>query len=151
MFVSMYLLDTNHCTYIINNNQIVIEALRLRATSEIGISIITCGELLYMSEKSEQKDQNIATIQKFLLGVDLYFLDEETTVLYSQLKAAVFNQFAPKDKSKRRSATMRALGFDDHDLWIAATAIQYDLTLVSADRDFSRIQQVQPFALENWL
>ncbi|MBD2070741.1 type II toxin-antitoxin system VapC family toxin [Leptolyngbya sp. FACHB-671] len=147
----MYLLDTNHCSYIINNNSIVADALRSRFTSEIGISIITYGELLYMAEKLERKAQNFVAVQAFLANVDLYFIDEETAILYSQLKTAVFNQFAPKDKSKRRSTSAGDLGFDDHDLWIAATAIQHNLVVVSADSDFIRIQQAQPFSLESWL
>ena len=147
----MYLLDTNHCSYIINNTPNVIAALQSRSASNIGVSIITYGELLYMTEKSELKAQNLTAVQNFLMGVDLYFLDEETAIFYSQLKAKVFNQFAPKDKSKRRSTSVRDLGFDDHDLWIAATAIQHNLVLVSADSDFVRIQQVQPFSLESWL
>lgn len=147
----MYLLDTNHCSYIINNNPNVIAALRSRSKSEIVISIITYAELLYMTEKSAQKTQNLSAVQTFLESVDLYFIDEETAVIYSQLKTKVFNQFAPKEKSKRRSTSIRDLGFDDHDLWIAATVIQYNLTLVSADSDFNRIQQAQTFALESWL
>ncbi|MBU7584076.1 MAG: type II toxin-antitoxin system VapC family toxin [Nostoc sp. TH1S01] len=147
----MYLLDTNHCSYIINNTPSVIAALVSRSASEIGISIITYGELLYMAEKSERKAQNLAAVQVFLQSVDLYFIDEETGILYSQLKAAVFNQFAPKDKSKRRSTSIGDLGFDDHDLWIAATALQHSLIIVSADSDFMRIQQAQPFPLESWL
>jgi tRNA(fMet)-specific endonuclease VapC len=147
----MYLLDTNHCSYIINNTPNVITALRSRSTSEIGISIITYGELLYMTEKSERKAQNLAAVQTFLASVDLYFIDEETAILYSQLKTAIFNQFAPKDKSKRRSTSVGDLGFDDHDLWIAATVVQHNLILVSADSDFTRIQQAQPFPLESWL
>lgn len=147
----MYLLDTNHCSYIINDNPNVIATLQSRSGREIGISIITYGELLYMTEKSERKDKNLVVVQAFLMGVDLYFIDEETAILYSQLKAAVFHQFAPKDKSKRRSTSVGDLGFDDHDLWIAATAIQHNLILVSADSDFSRIHQAQPFPLESWL
>jgi tRNA(fMet)-specific endonuclease VapC len=147
----MYLLDTNHCSYIINDNPRVVAALQSRQTSEIGISIITYGELLYMTEKSEQKAQNSTAVRTFLANVDLYFIDEETAILYSQLKAAVFNQFAPKDKSKRRNTSVGDLGFDDHDLWIAATAIQYNFILVSADSDFIRIQQARPFPLESWL
>ncbi|MDF5733348.1 MAG: hypothetical protein PUP92_36565 [Rhizonema sp. PD38] len=45
---------------------------------DIGISIITYGELLYMTEKSEQQAQNLAAVQAFLIGFDLYFIDEET-------------------------------------------------------------------------
>ncbi|MUG97283.1 PIN domain-containing protein [Scytonema sp. UIC 10036] len=147
----MYLLDTNHCSYIINNIPNVIAALQSRSASDIGISIITYGELLYMSEKSEQQAKNRAAVQAFLIDIDLYFIDEETAIFYSQLKAAVFERFAPKDKSKRRSTSVGDLGFDDHDLWIAATAIQHNLILVSADSDFIRIQQAQPFLVESWL
>jgi tRNA(fMet)-specific endonuclease VapC len=147
----MYLLDTNHCSYIINNNSNVIAALRSRSDNEIGISIVTYGELLYMTEKSERKAQNLSAVQSFLAGVDLYFMDEETAIIYSQLKTAVFSQYAPKDQSKRRSTSIRDLGFDEHDLWIASTAIQHSLILVSADSDFIRIQQAQSFPLESWL
>ncbi len=147
----MYLLDTNHCSYIINNTPNLIATVQSRSVSDIGISIITYDKLLYMTEKSERQAQNLAAVQAFLSGVDLYFIDEETAIFYSQLKAAVFNQFAPKDKSKRRSTSVGDLGFDDHDLWIAATAIQHNLILVSADSDFVRIQQAQPFSLESWL
>ncbi|MCY7390907.1 MAG: type II toxin-antitoxin system VapC family toxin [Leptolyngbyaceae cyanobacterium CAN_BIN12] len=147
----MYLLDTNHCSYIINNTPSVITALRSRSDNEIGISIITYGELLYMSEKSERKAQNLEAVQAFLASVDLYFIDEAPAILYSELKTVVFNQFAPKDKSKRRNTKIGDLGFDDHDLWIAATAFQYNLIIVSADTDFIRIQQAQSFSLESWL
>ncbi|XZO00113.1 MAG: PIN domain-containing protein [Microcoleus sp.] len=37
------------------------------------------------------------------------------------------------------------------DLWIAAVAIQHQSTLVTADRDFQRIQAVQPLELESWI
>ncbi|WP_235147972.1 MULTISPECIES: type II toxin-antitoxin system VapC family toxin [Fischerella] len=61
----MYLLDTNHCSYIINNIPNVIAALQSRSASDIGISIITYGELLYMTEKSERQAQNLAAVQAF--------------------------------------------------------------------------------------
>ncbi|MCC5644109.1 hypothetical protein LC607_14355 [Nostoc sp. CHAB 5824] len=48
----------------------------------------------------------------------------------------MFNQFAPKEKSKRRKTKITDLGFGENDLWIAAIALQQNLTIVSADSDF---------------
>lgn len=103
-----------------------------------------------MTEKSEKARQNRIAVEAFLTNVDLYFLDEETAMIYSRLKASIFARFAPKDKNKRRRTSITNLGFTDHDLWIAATAIQHGLTLVSADSDFQRINEVQPFSWESW-
>ncbi|MGG6264408.1 type II toxin-antitoxin system VapC family toxin [Leptolyngbya sp. AN03gr2] len=146
----MYLLDTNHCSYIIDNYPQVSAEFRSRSGASFAISIITQGELLYMVEKSAQKAGNLKTVQSFLDTIGLHLLDEETAIIYSQLKIAIFNQFAPKDQAKRRKASIQTLGFYDNDLWIAATALQHNLTLVSADGDFTRMQQVCPLILESW-
>ncbi len=146
-----YLLDTNHCSFIINGNVQVINSLKNKRNNVIGISIITYAELLYMAEKSARKSENITGVKEFLDKVNLYFIDEETAIYYSQIKTAVFNQFAPKDKNKRRRTSIGNLGFTDHDLWIVATAIQHGLILVSADSDFKRINQVQEFSWESWI
>ena len=145
-----YLLDNNHCSDIINANPNVVEAVEARADSTLSVSIITCAELLYMAEKSERIAQNRQVVSALLQDFDIYLLDETTATVYSQLKANLFNTFAPKEKAKRRGVSIGNLGFTDHDLWIAATAIQHNLTLVSADSDLQRIKQVQPFSLESW-
>jgi tRNA(fMet)-specific endonuclease VapC len=147
----LYLLDTNHCSYIINGNFQVINALNIHGSESVGISIITYAELLYMTDKSQKAVENKIAVEAFLTHVDLYFIDEETAVIYSRLKASIFNYFGPKDKKKRRRTSMSNLGFTDHDLWIVATAIQHGLTLVSADSDFKRISQVQSFSWESWI
>ncbi|WP_228041774.1 type II toxin-antitoxin system VapC family toxin [Planktothrix mougeotii] len=146
-----YLLDTNHCSYIINGNSQVIDALNAHGNDIIGISIITYAELLYMTDKSQKAVQNRIVVESFLNQIDLYLIDEETAIIYSRIKASVFNQFAPKDKNKRRHTSMSNLGFTDHDLWIVATAIQHGLTLVSTDNDFKRINQVESFSWESWV
>jgi hypothetical protein len=71
--------------------------------------------------------------------------------IYGQLKSDIFNCFAPTDVSKRRKASITSLGFGDNDLWIAAIALQHQLTLVSCDSDFQRMQQARSFPLESWM
>lgn len=76
-----YLLDTNHCSYIINGNSQVIDVLNTHINQIIGISIITYAELLYMTEKSQKAVQNRMAVEAFLTNVDLYFVDEETAII----------------------------------------------------------------------
>ena len=148
----MYLLDTNHCSAIIANVANVI-----RRVTEVGeLNIATCvivqGELTYMVEKSSQKETNRARLAEFLEDIRVYLITEDVANTYGELKAALFSQFAPKEKSKRRKTKITDLGFDENDLWIAAIALQQNLTVVSADSDFQRIQQVKTkLSVETWL
>ncbi len=91
----MYLLDTNHCSEIIKNNPDICLILDQRRERDSGISIIVYGELLYMAEKSEHKSHNRQLIHDFIEQIALYFIDENTCILYSQLKVALFEYFAP--------------------------------------------------------
>ncbi len=146
----MYLLDTNHCSAIILGEPNVI-----RRVTEVGLNITTCvivqGELTYMMENSAQKETNLARLAEFIQDIGMYRVSEDTATIYGQLKAALMRQFAPKEKSKRRKTKITDLGFGENDLWIAAIALQHNLTIVSADSDFQRIQQVRALSIESWL
>jgi tRNA(fMet)-specific endonuclease VapC len=119
--------------------------------SQISTCAIVAGELINMAEQSQQRSQNTVLIRNFLDGIYIYPIDSETANIYGKLKAAVFDKFAPRDKSKRRQFTIQNIGFGENDLWIAATAIQHSLTIITADRDFQRIQEVQTLILDSWL
>ncbi|MDZ8035779.1 type II toxin-antitoxin system VapC family toxin [Nostoc sp. DedSLP04] len=147
----MYLLDTNHCSRIIFGEPNLIQQLQAHSETGVGTSVIVCGELLYMAAKSEQKAANLERIKTFLNTIDLYPINLPISDIYGDLKGTLVNAFGPKEKTERRKFNIQTLGFGDNDLWIAATEIYYNLTVVSTDNDFQRIHQIRPFALESWV
>ena len=147
----MYLLDTNHCSAIILGEPNVIKRVQKVGEDNIFTCVIVQGELTFMMEKSQRREANLAQLAQFLEDIRIYRITEETATIYGQIKAALINQFAPKEKSKRRKAKVTDLGFDENDIWIAAIALQNNLTIVSRDSDFLRIQQVKSLSLESWI
>ncbi|WP_442938026.1 type II toxin-antitoxin system VapC family toxin [Nostoc sp.] len=103
----MYLLDTNHCSYLINNNPQVVATAQSYAQDAFGISIISYGELLYMTEKSERREMNLQVVQAFLTEIDIYLINKEIAEIYSQLKNRIFRQFAPKEKTNAAVSAFR--------------------------------------------
>lgn len=146
----MYLLDTNHCSQSIGANPDVVQRLQEKSSQGVGISAITRGELIFMIERSKKVAENYQRFSPFLDNINIYLIDQDISDCYGRLKARILQHFGPKDKKQARKTTIQKLGFSDNDLWIAATAISYGLTVVSADSDFVRIQEVQTLALENW-
>lgn len=104
-----------------------------------------------MVQKSQRQAENLKALTAFLQTISLYPINGAVANKYGQLKGDIINQLGPKNKAQRRRITIQDLGFSDNDLWIAATALHYALTIVSKDQDFPRLQSIQPFALESWL
>jgi tRNA(fMet)-specific endonuclease VapC len=146
----MYLLDTNHCSALIFNEPNVVNRAKAVGNDNLAISIITEGELLYRVENSERVEENRAVIYEFLEDISIYDIDSGTSRIYAKLKAKIMNEFAPKERNKRRKTKITELGIGENDLWIAASAIYNNLVVVSADRDFKRIQKAWDFSLEAW-
>jgi len=67
-----YLLDTNICIYVINENpRKVLKKFAQHPVSEFGISSITHAELQYGVEKSKNKNQNQSALDEFLLPLTI--------------------------------------------------------------------------------
>jgi tRNA(fMet)-specific endonuclease VapC len=147
----MYLLDTNHCSRIIFGDSHLFQQLQLHSEAGIATSVVVCGELLYMAAKSERSIVNLQQVRAFLDTTDIYPVNLSISQVYGNLKGQLVNTFGPKEKAQRRNFNLQAIGFGDNDLWIAATAIHYNLTVVSTDNDFRRIQQVATLVVESWL
>ncbi len=149
---SGYLLDTNHCSKLLFRKNNPIE----RYLSEIGdtpvsINSIIAGELNYMAEKSVYLSENREIISSFLDEITILPLDRKTCEIFAIMKAGLFRKFGPRDRKRMRKIRIHQIGFSDHDIWIAASAKAHEITLVTADKGFSRMQQIMPLVVENWI
>lgn len=58
--------------------------------------------MTFMMEKSQRKENNLVRLTEFLKDIRVYHITEETATIYGQIKVALFDKFAPKDKNKQR-------------------------------------------------
>ena len=147
----MYLLDTNHCSRLIQGNKSIVKKIAQIHCSLISTCVICRGELIYMAEKSQKVEENLIHINNFLNDIKIYSIDNKTADIYGKIKVLLLNKFGPKKKSERRKITTVKLGFGENDIWIASIAKRYDLTVVSTDGDFKRLSEVIDLDIETWL
>ncbi|KOR38344.1 twitching motility protein PilT [Planktothricoides sp. SR001] len=146
----MYLLDTNHCSLAIQHQPDIIAQLSALGQAQVSTCVIVQAELIYMAENSQNQQNNLQLVEKFLQNVFIYAIDSSTAKIYGAVQAELMRRFGPKEKSKRRRTRLIDLGVSQNDLWIAAIALQHNLILVSADSDFQRIQTVRDLPIESW-
>jgi len=146
----LLLLDTNHCFRIIAGDQRLMDRLSRIARDAVLISVVVAGELYYGAAKSEQIDANWSDVDEFLRLFAVVPVSSSVAVEFGRLKAALLNRFGPRERAKRRDFDLATLGLDDNDLWIAATALDRDAVLVSADSDFVRMADVVDLEVEDW-
>ncbi len=148
---TVYLLDTNHCSRLIQGNDAVVRQIALRGHELMATCIIVQGELLYMGHNSRDTEGNLARIRDFLGTVQILTIDDEAAERYGQIKTAILLRWGPRERAKRRHFDLGDAGFSDNDIWIAAIALRFGLIVVSGDSDFGRITEVVPLLHENWL
>lgn len=125
-----YLLDTNIVIALFTQDLIVQQNLAKARTTFV--SAITIGELYYGMQKSKQKKSNQQRIEEFVAHNVILPCDIDTAQYYAQIKHLLREKGQP---------------IPEGDLWIAATAQQYQLTLVSRDKHFTKIEDLK---LERW-
>lgn len=146
----MYLLDTNHCSYILQGNPDVCNRFQELGENLVAICPIVQAELIFMAQNSQRQLENIENVRNFIQDIEIYPITSITAEIYGEFKAELIRHFGAREKIKRRRTKLSDIGIQESDLWIASIAIQHNLTLVSADRDFQRIQEVRSLSIESW-
>ena len=124
------LLDTNIALALFAKEAVIQQ--RLAETDEVFVSSIVLGELYYGAQKSSRVEVNIARVSTFAAANAVLGCDTATAQYYGAIK----NQ-------------LRATGqpIPENDIWIAATAKQHRLTLVTRDGHF---QAIEGLVVEQW-
>lgn len=125
-----FLLDTNIVIALFKNESSVIE--KISAAREVFISNITVGELYFGAYKSNKTENNFRKIENFVAKNTVLNCDDITAKYYGKVK----NKLKIKGKP-----------IPENDIWIAAIALQYDLTLVSRDK---HLQEIDDLSLQKW-
>lgn len=132
--MSGWMLDTNVASHVIRGDRReIIERLVALPISDVVISSITEGELLYGLAKRGYPTALSERVREFLLRVDILPWDHEVTKTYADLRAAW----------EAKGVTLSPL-----DMMIAAHAAATNATLVTRDKAFSRVPS--PLRIEDW-
>ena len=129
-----YLLDTDHCVYVLRGREPQVRRrLQLVRDSDVAISAVTKAEMYSGAARSEQPAQTRATQEWFFARFASLPFDDAAAEAYGRLDGML---------------KMRGMGIGPLDTQIAAIALVHNLTLVTHNiRHFGRIPYL---VIEDW-
>jgi tRNA(fMet)-specific endonuclease VapC len=128
-----YLLDTNTASYIIKGNiPNVRERLRRVPLAEVGISSVTEAELRFGAERTPQNSRLAIAVEEFIIRLEVLPWNSESAKQHAILRASLEKKGEP---------------MGNLDMMIAAQALASYLRLVTHDRAFKRLTDLQ---VEDW-
>jgi predicted nucleic acid-binding protein len=146
-----YLIDTNIVSLLggkatEESRKIYNKFYQLKDDDVIMVSIVTLYEMMYglkHSQSSRQQDeirQNIEFVQKYF---EIIPLDLKEMELFADMKVLY---------KKTTGIGQKAMKKNDLDMLIASTAMAENAILISNDRIFATLMEIEPkFSWENWL
>ncbi|MBU1101938.1 MAG: type II toxin-antitoxin system VapC family toxin [Bacteroidetes bacterium] len=166
-----YLLDTNIFGYLTEANEESpsrSEAVILKnkldnipKESRLLCCSISLGEIQYgINTASEKVKPNLQKVLECIKSLPILPIDEKVAEsAYSDLRARLFEKYAPKDGKKRKRleewidpTTSKILGIQENDLWIVAVALTFNLTVVSNDKmEALKAVAGAEISFEDWL
>jgi tRNA(fMet)-specific endonuclease VapC len=128
-----YLLDTDTCIFIRGRQPKTVARFEKLNTGDVGISVVTYGELAYGAAKSAESGRAMAGLERLIESLPILPMPKEVGQVYGSLRAGL----------EKRGEVI-----GPNDLWIAAHAIASGLVLVTNnEREFKRVKDLR---IENW-
>jgi len=124
------LLDTNIVSAWLKGETVIAD--KMDASRKVYIPVIVIGEMHYGAQYSMDVQKNIDNIKKVASRYEILLVNNDTAVLYGLIKALLRKKGSP---------------IPENDIWIAATAKQHSLTLITRDKHFNEIEGL---AVEKW-
>lgn len=129
-----YLLDSDVCIDLLRKrSRRLLARLESHDPSELRLSVVTQGELHYGALKSDEPSSNLASLRELTDMFLVLPLDGPCAQRYGEIRVQLEGRGTP---------------IGPNDLFIAATALAHDLTLVTHNtREFSRVVGLR---VEDW-
>jgi tRNA(fMet)-specific endonuclease VapC len=121
-----FLLDTNVVIALMEGDENLLASLdRAR---EVFVPAVVLGELFFGAARSARASENAARVERFAAEMAIVSSDIEVAREYGLLKQ-----------------TLKAKGqpIPENDIWIAACARRYGMVLVTRDRHFDHVEDLQ--------
>jgi vapC-like nucleic acid-binding protein len=128
-----YLIDTDIIIFALRGDKTVLAKFEENKTIPISISMVTYAELVFGAKRSQNEQTNMIKVNHIR---EIYLIEE--------LNVGVMEVFA--DIKAKMYA--KAIRIEDMDLFIAATAMYNDLTLVT--NNTKHFENIPGLKLENW-
>ena len=121
-----YLLDTNICIYIAKKRPMeVYQRLSDLSIGDVGMSLITFGELRFGAEKSQHQAIALEKLEQLRRYIPVIMPTQETAEKYALMRCFLEKNGKP---------------IGNNDLWIAAHALSYNAILVTNNtKEFIRV------------
>lgn len=126
------LLDTNILIDIFGGNRNMTEKVNIY--QKIYTSSIVLGELYTGINRVSNKSKQIKKLNEFLEWCTILEINQETAKYFGQLVAQLYKKGTP---------------IPTNDVWIAASAMKYDLILMSGDKHFKQIESLNLEYIKN--
>jgi tRNA(fMet)-specific endonuclease VapC len=127
-----YLLDTNVIIDLFNGDNAVLK--KIGNAEEVLVPNIVIGELYYGSYGSKKTKGNLKRLEEFILSSTVINTNIETARVYGYIKNELKKKGTP---------------IPENDIWIAALAKQHSLKVLTRDKHFKFIDEIDTDILTN--